>query len=53
MRDERADGRRNDVISSRGLERGIFDIWTRLNCNSKFRDQFGRFDSAGANLSMA
>jgi hypothetical protein len=49
----RTAGETTSSVSSRGLERGIFDIWVRLSCNSKFRDQFGRFNSSGANLSMA
>jgi hypothetical protein len=52
MRDGRADSKKNDVSGDRELECGIFDIWVRLSCNSKFRGQFGRFDSSGANLSL-
>jgi hypothetical protein len=36
-------------VSVRGLGRGNFDNWVRLSCKSKFRGQFGRFDSSAAN----
>jgi hypothetical protein len=48
----RTTGKTASPVSVRGLGRGNFDNWVRLSCKSKFRGQFGRFDSSGANLSL-